>query len=97
MYENQKTDAATFSSDDLDKTPPQLNEKGHLTPEEVIKRTTCSETVETTIVGNKSKCAEPTEIKVSDRWAFHGNVLFTIYYLTQILQVCISYAERILP
>jgi hypothetical protein len=66
MYATPKTDVATINSDYLDEEPPKLNEKGHLAPEEVVKRTTCSKTVATTTVGNESKGADSTEIKVRE-------------------------------
>eukprot|EP00980_Cylindrotheca_fusiformis_P028148 scaffold22583_cov106-Cylindrotheca_fusiformis.AAC.19 len=61
---NQKTDVATYSSDDIETLQPQLNSNGHLVEEEVVKRTTCSKKVETATLGNHDEGPHTiTEIK----------------------------------
>jgi hypothetical protein len=83
MYTTAQTDVvgdvATINSDDLDKNPPKLNENGHLAPEEVVKRTTCSKTVATTTVGNEGKGADSTEIKVRECMTIVGDHSFQIF------------------
>jgi hypothetical protein len=81
MYTTPKTDVATFNSDDVDKNPPKLNDKGHLAPEEVMKRTTCSKTMATTTVGNESEGADSTEIKVRECLTIAGDHSFHSFHI----------------